>query len=81
MNVQSHALSAPSDGADRPLRRAMLLRGASALGVGSLTPLAFTPMHLLPVLFIGFGGLFLLLQRTPSIRGAFLLGCPRSGWR
>lgn len=60
--------------ADRPLRRTMLLRGASALGLGSLTPLAFAPLHLLPALFIGFSGLFLLLGRTPSIRGAFLLG-------
>jgi apolipoprotein N-acyltransferase len=74
VTVQSPALSAAGDTADRPLRRAMLLRGAAALGLGLLTPLAFAPLHLLPALSVGFGGLFLLLQRTPSIREAFLLG-------
>lgn len=74
MSAHSHTLPASADAATRPQRRAMLLRGASALGLGLLTPLAFAPLHLLPALFIGFGGLFLLLERTPSIRGAFLLG-------
>jgi apolipoprotein N-acyltransferase len=67
-------MSAASDAAGTPLRRKMLLRGTSALGLGLLAPLAFAPMHLLPALFIGFGGLFLLLERTPSIRRAFLIG-------
>ena len=74
MSAHSHTLPVSADAATRPQRRAMLLRGASALGLGLLTPLAFAPLHLLPALFIGFGGLFLLLERTPSIRGAFLLG-------
>lgn len=48
--------------------------GAAALALGLAAPFAFAPMHLLPVLFLSLGGLFLLLERTASVRGAFLLG-------
>ncbi|OYW68352.1 MAG: apolipoprotein N-acyltransferase [Bosea sp. 12-68-7] len=54
--------------------RVELLQKLAGLGLGAVTPLAFAPLHLLPLLFIGFGGLFLLLERTRSIGGAFLLG-------
>ena len=52
----------------------VVLRAAAALGLGATLPLALAPLHLLPALFLSFGGLFLLLERTPTIRGAFGLG-------
>ena len=50
------------------------LRSAAALALGLAAPLAFAPFHLLPLLFLSFGGLFLLLERTASVRSAFLVG-------
>ncbi len=55
-------------------RSSLLLQCAAALGLGAVTPLAFAPLHLLPALFIGFGGLFLLLTQTRSVGSAFGLG-------
>ncbi len=72
--MTSPRLGTLSTAADWPRRRAVLGRGASALGLGALTPLAFAPLQLAPMLLIGFGGLFLLLDRTPTRRGAFLIG-------
>lgn len=42
--------------------------------LGAVSALAFAPLHLAPMLPLAFGGLFLLLDRTPSLGGAFLLG-------
>ena len=71
MSVLASTASDPT-----PLRRAApaLLRGAAAIGLGAVTPLAFAPTFLLPALVLGLGGLFLLLERTHGVRGAFVLG-------
>ena len=52
----------------------VVLPNAAGLVLGAVTPLAFAPLYLLPAFLLGFGGLFLLLERTRSVRGAFLLG-------
>ena len=59
--------------AGRPRLR-VVSRATAALGLGATAPLAFAPLHLLPALFLSFGGLFLLLRTTRSVRGAFVLG-------
>ena len=51
-----------------------LARPLAALGLGAVSPLALAPLHLLPALFIAFGGLFLLLRTARTVRGAFGLG-------
>lgn len=45
-----------------------------ALGLGAIQPLAVAPLHVVVALPIAFGGLFLLLERVRSLRGAFTLG-------
>lgn len=59
-------------------------RGLGALGgwrryglvflLGALTTLAFAPFHLFPLVFIGFGGLALLLAGVTRLRAALALG-------
>jgi apolipoprotein N-acyltransferase len=48
--------------------------GAAAVGLGALSATALAPLHVAPALLVAFGGLWLLLERTASLRGAFLLG-------
>ncbi|MFK4046210.1 apolipoprotein N-acyltransferase [Roseomonas mucosa] len=58
----------------RPPWAVATARAAAALALGAASPLALAPLHLLPALFLAFGGLLLLLERTPTVRGALLLG-------
>lgn len=50
-------------------------RALAAAALGALAALALAPLHWLPLLFVAFGGLVLLLDRAPGPRGAAL-----SGW-
>lgn len=49
-------------------------RGCAAFGLGAISATALAPLHLAPSVVIGFGGLWMLLVRTPSRRGAFAIG-------
>ncbi len=48
--------------------------GATALGLGALSAIALAPLHIAPAGVLAFGGLWMLLDRTASLRGAFALG-------
>lgn len=59
---------------DVPRMRGMIVASALSPVLGALSALAFAPVHLPVALPIAFGGLFLLLDRTTTWRGALLLG-------
>jgi apolipoprotein N-acyltransferase len=54
------------------MRRA--LAGIAAIGLGAVSATALAPLHAGLAGFIGFGGLFLLLERSRTRRGAAALG-------
>ncbi|MBU8542010.1 apolipoprotein N-acyltransferase [Falsiroseomonas tokyonensis] len=77
--MKAGPLAAAADTASVGASTSTLLRigvrsKAAALALGAMTPLAFAPLYLLPAFLLGFGGLFLLLERTRSVQGAFLFG-------
>lgn len=45
-----------------------------AIGLGAAAALALPPWHAVPLVFVAFTGLILLLDRTPTMAGAILLG-------
>ena len=62
--------------ASRPLRgiAQRLAWCGAALGLGALSAIALAPLHVAPAGLVAFGGLWVLLERTASLRGAFALG-------
>ncbi len=46
----------------------------ACLGLGALSATALAPLHLAPAGLVAFGGLWFLLERTATLRGAFALG-------
>ena len=59
--------------ASRALWRGVTL-GCAALGLGAISATALAPLHLAPSGVIAFGSLWMLLDRTPSLHGAFTIG-------
>ena len=55
---------------DVPRARDMIAASTLSPVLGALSALAFAPVHLPVALPLAFGGLFLLLDRTPTRRGA-----------
>ncbi|OYW08596.1 MAG: apolipoprotein N-acyltransferase, partial [Rhodospirillales bacterium 12-71-4] len=62
--------------APRPIRgiAQRLAWGGASLGLGALSAIALAPLHVAPAGVVAFGGLWFLLERTASLRGAFVLG-------
>jgi len=48
--------------------------GGASLGLGALSAFALAPLLVVPAGVAAFGGLWFLLERTASLRGAFALG-------
>lgn len=67
------ALAARPAGAAHPARVGAAV-WLLAPTLGAVQALAVAPLHLMVALPIAFGGLFLLLERIRSLRGAFVLG-------
>ncbi|BDG71672.1 apolipoprotein N-acyltransferase [Roseomonas fluvialis] len=65
-----------SQAARGPIRRVThrMAYGATALGLGALSAIALAPLHIAPAGVVAFGGLWFQLERTASLRGAFVLG-------
>lgn len=73
MTMTPAALAAGPRGAARPARVGATIWLLAPI-LGAVQALAFAPLHVTVALPIAFGGLFLLLERTRSLRGAFALG-------
>ncbi len=58
----------------RALRAAASLPPLAALPLGAASATVLAPLHFFPAGIIAFGGLFLLLMRTRSLCGAWLVG-------
>jgi len=70
------AALAPSTPAQWPIRgiAQLLAWSGASLGLGALSATALAPLHVAPAGLVAFGGLWLLLERTATLRGAFALG-------
>ena len=70
------AALATSTPAQRPIRgiAQLLAWSGASLGLGALSATALAPLHVAPAGLVAFGGLWLLLERTATLRGAFALG-------
>ena len=62
--------------APRPIRSIAqrLAWGGASLGLGALSAIALAPLHVALAGVAAFGGLWFLLKRTATLRGAFVLG-------